>query len=175
MGDEIIRDNIKAEDVLVCSVGGNDIALRPTIATVVNMAALMYMNTHGMIESGWAIGMGHFLHLFRWKIQRYIERLVSKQKPKAVVVNMIYYLDEHPGGSWADGVLQKLGYDTDPTKLQLLIRQVYLRAVCKITIPGVKVIPNPMFEVLDGKDTNDYDNRVEPSVAGGEKLGRQFA
>ena len=36
-------------------------------------------------------------------------QMVSKTKPKAVVVNMIYYLDERPGGSWADPVLQRLG------------------------------------------------------------------
>ncbi len=31
-----------------------------------------------------------------------------------------------------------------------------------------------MFEVLNGKDTNDYVARVEPSIQGGEKLGKAF-
>ena len=30
---------------------------------------------------------------------------------------MLYFLDEQPGGSWADGTLQALGYDTNPDKL----------------------------------------------------------
>ena len=29
----------------------------------------------------------------------------------------------------------------------------------------------PLFEVLDGKNTSDYCQRVEPSAAGGEKMG----
>jgi len=36
------------------------------------------------------------------------------------------------------------------------------------------VIPVPMFKILDGKTTEDYDNRVEPSVQGGKKLGEYF-
>jgi hypothetical protein len=43
-----------------------------------------------------------------------------------------------------------------------------------IKIPGVKVVPVPMFKVLDGSDTLDYDNRVEPSIQGGMKLGKLF-
>jgi len=31
-----------------------------------------------------------------------------------------------------------------------------------------------MFEILNGKDTKDYCNRVEPSVKGGMKLGKLF-
>ena len=30
----------------------------------------------------------------------------------------------------------------------------------------------PLFQVLDPKDTNDYDHRVEPSIQGGEKMGK---
>jgi hypothetical protein len=35
--DEFIRDNIRAEDVLIVSVGANDVALRPTAMTIFNM------------------------------------------------------------------------------------------------------------------------------------------
>lgn len=28
----------------------------------------------------------------------------------------------------------------------------------------------PLFEILDGKDTHDYVERVEPSPAGGHKM-----
>ena len=51
---------------------------------------------------------------------------------------------------------------------------LFERATSKIKIPGTKVVPIPMFKTLDGKDTNDYDNRVEPSVQGGKKLGKMF-
>jgi hypothetical protein len=36
---------------------------------------------------------------------------------------------------------------------------------------GTEVIPFPLFEVLDGKNTEDYLQRVEPSPSGGQKMG----
>ena len=91
-----------------------------------------------------------------------------------IVVCMIYYLDETPGGSWADRVLSLLGYDRDPSKLQLLIRKIFEEATSKIDIEGTTVVPFPMFTVLDGKNSKDYEQRVEPSVQGGKKLGEAF-
>ena len=32
--DEFVRDNIQPEDILICSLGGNDIALKPTCGTI---------------------------------------------------------------------------------------------------------------------------------------------
>jgi len=32
----------------------------------------------------------------------------------------------------------------------------------------------PLFKILDGTNTDDYDNRVEPSVQGGAKMGSAF-
>ena len=36
---------------------------------------------------------------------------------------MLYFLDESPGGSWADGTLKALGYDRNPEKLQTVMRR----------------------------------------------------
>ena len=40
----------------------------------------------------------------------------------------------------------------------------------KISIQGSEVIPLPLFNVLDGKNTSDYVARVEPSSQGGRKM-----
>jgi len=40
----------------------------------------------------------------------------------------------------------------------------------KIQIPGCEVIPIPLFHVLNGKDSEDYVARVEPSQVGGRKM-----
>merc|ERR1719152_833866 len=88
---------------------------------------------------------------------------------------MIYYLDERPGGSWADRVLAALGYDSDPAKLQYIIETLYERIAARgFDVDGTVVEPFPMFRVLDGKDTTDYEQRVEPSVSGGRKLAAAF-
>ena len=36
---------------------------------------------------------------------------------------------------------------------------------------GTEVEPFPLFEVLNGEDSRDYCQRVEPSVQGGKKMG----
>ena len=117
---------------------------------------------------------GYFLHLFGTQVEQYIKELTSVTTPKAVLVCMIYYPDETPSGSWADQVLQLLGYDSDPTKLQTLIRKTFQHATSRITVPGSVVIPVPLFEVLDGKNQEDYRARVEPSALGGQKMAAQF-
>eukprot|EP00520_Triparma_pacifica_P008211 CAMPEP_0118666086 /NCGR_PEP_ID=MMETSP0785-20121206/19008_1 /TAXON_ID=91992 /ORGANISM="Bolidomonas pacifica, Strain CCMP 1866" /LENGTH=74 /DNA_ID=CAMNT_0006560335 /DNA_START=586 /DNA_END=806 /DNA_ORIENTATION=- len=74
---------------------------------------------------------------------------------------MIYYPDVSPRQpSWADAALGFLGYNRNPGKLQLMIRKMYEMAVSEIKIPGVEVVPIPLFEVLDGGDTRDYVARV---------------
>merc|ERR1712187_1026702 len=127
-----------------------------------------------LIRSGWAPGMAYFENLFGDKIQALVRRLVAgKAKPAKVLVCMIYFLDEQPGGSWADYVLEKLGYNSNPGKLQLIIRTLYERLSTRgFDVPGTIVEPFPLFEVLDGKDTDDYCQRVEPSVQGGQKMAQ---
>eukprot|EP00322_Chrysochromulina_rotalis_P028767 CAMPEP_0115865000 /NCGR_PEP_ID=MMETSP0287-20121206/19490_1 /TAXON_ID=412157 /ORGANISM="Chrysochromulina rotalis, Strain UIO044" /LENGTH=327 /DNA_ID=CAMNT_0003319487 /DNA_START=62 /DNA_END=1045 /DNA_ORIENTATION=+ len=169
--DEFVRSHITERDVLVVSCGGNDIALRPTLLTIAAVATLLSM-PKGLIKCGpWgAPGLAHFLGLFRDQTKRFIETLISTKRPRVVVVCMLYYLDEKPGGSWADFVLQKLGYDKDPTKLQLVMRQVFEHATSTIRIDGVEVIPVALYEALDGTISADYEQRVEPSVQGGKKM-----
>lgn len=83
---------------------------------------------------------------------------------------MLYYLDTKPGGSWADRVLSKLGYDKRPEKLQQLLRTIYERGVKQIKLEGTAVVSVPLYEALDGSNTKDYVQRVEPSSQGGRKL-----
>ena len=114
--------------------------------------------------------LGYINHLFGTRVKHYIEKLTAKTKPKRVLVCMIYYLDETPRLSWAGTALKALGYDKDPERLQYLIRRMYVEAVSKIEIPGTRVIPVPLFDVLDGKNSGDYGDRVEPSSQGGRKM-----
>merc|ERR1711879_942062 len=94
--------------------------------------------------------------------------------PKKIVVCMIYYPDEAQTGSWADTSLGHLKYDNNPEQLQLCIRKMYELATAQVEIPGVEVVPCPLFQVLDGKTTGDYCERVEPSPQGGLKMANAF-
>eukprot|EP00163_Fabomonas_tropica_P021489 TRINITY_DN3755_c0_g1_i1.p1 TRINITY_DN3755_c0_g1~~TRINITY_DN3755_c0_g1_i1.p1 ORF type:complete len:289 (+),score=19.15 TRINITY_DN3755_c0_g1_i1:56-922(+) len=124
--DEVVRDMIGEEDILVVSVGGNDIALSPTLGTIFSALQLIYCNSQSSIEAGpsKAWGMGHFIRMFKRDIEAYLTKLTEKTKPKLVVVCMIYFLDEQATGGWADGVLRKLQYDSNPGKLQAAIQAV---------------------------------------------------
>jgi hypothetical protein len=169
--DCFLRDNLRPLDVVVVSIGGNDIALRPTPWTVAAMAALL-MSPRALIPTGWAPGTGHFVRLFRDETQRLLERLTARQRPRRVVVCMLYYLDEAQTDSWAGATLKTLGYNSDPTKLQLLMRTIFALATSQVRLDGVEVVPLPLYEALDGKDPCDYVQRVEPSAQGGAKMAR---
>jgi hypothetical protein len=38
--DQFLRENIQADDILICSIGGNDIALSPTPCTILSLLLL---------------------------------------------------------------------------------------------------------------------------------------
>ena len=116
--------------------------------------------------------MAYFVDLFGHRVQNYVERVLDGARPKRVVVCMIYYLDVHGRGSWADCFLAAMGYNCAPWRLQAAIRKVFELATSRIRIPGVDVLAFPLFEVLDGETPNDYNQRVEPSVQGGEKMAK---
>ena len=143
---------------------------------------------------GCPCGFGYAVDLFGNRVQNYVRRLVARTKPKKVLVCTIYYPGEKRalfargtedaaaatrpssiGPSWADPALRALGYDADPRSTRALIRAVHAHATSRITVPGVPVVPVPLFEVLDPRDARDYEQRVEPSAAGGRKMARAIA
>jgi len=175
--DKFIRDNIRTKDILIVSVGANDIALRPTFATMRNMLQLAWLTPRRSLERGTARSLSHFTSMFKDQVQAYICKMVEKQKPRAVIVCMIYYPLESNASdqqSWADLPLKLLGYNRYPGQLQTAIKKMYELATKKVEIPGTEVMPCPLFEAMDGKSKEDYVARVEPSTEGGRKMALQF-
>jgi len=150
--DKFLRDNIEINDVLVVSVGGNDVALLPTPCTILSMAGLLSLPIK-CVEYGSSCCtvpvddcccgcgastiscagscppcLGYFRHLFGIRVQKYIEKLTARTKPKKILVCMIYYLDENPTSSWAGAALGAMGYDRNPGKLQAFIKKTFEEA-----------------------------------------------
>jgi hypothetical protein len=192
--DIFLRDNIRPEDTLIVSVGGNDVALMPCPCTIAAIGGLLCLPSICM-ERGFSYGtipvddcccgcgpslcscacacppcLGYFRHIFGTRIEKYIEALTAKTKPSKILVCWIYFPDEANTRGWAGPALGALGYNKNPAKLQLLIRLAFQEAVSKIRIQGSTVIPVPLYHVLDGRNTDDYVQRVEPSPAGGRKM-----
>jgi len=199
--DEFIRDNVGEDDYIVMSVGGNDIAMAPTVATIVNVA-LLNLSPHWLIVLGLAPGHRHLTSWMATMVISYVQALTAKTRPKKVVCSMIYYPSVTPSGGWADVALGVLlyrgdsGYDTVlgriwrplgyigyfacPSMLQLVIRTLYRSLEARLAdarqpggpLAGVDVVAFPLFDVLDGMTPSDYNQRVEPSVQGGEKMAK---
>lgn len=174
--DKFIRDNIRSQDVLVVSVGANDIALKPLPCTIAHMLHLAWATPRSSLEKGSAYSLRYFKHLFGTNIQDYVDRMTAKTRPRAVIICMIYFPLESGLGqtSWADAQLKALGYNSWPGQLQAAIKTLYETATRGIEIEGTKVIPCAFHEVLDGKTAGDYTARVEPSEQGGKKMAQKF-
>jgi hypothetical protein len=195
--DIFLRENIREEDTLVVSIGGNDVALAPTPCTILSMLGLLSLPVSCIENATPSCGAvpcddcccgcgasllscgctfppcaGYFRHLFGVRVEKYIQQLTAKTMPKRILVCMIYYPDEnHLQPSWANKALGALGYNTNPAKLQAMIRTTFANATSNISIAGnTTVIPVPLFDVLDGKRSDDFVARVEPSAVGGRKM-----
>lgn len=169
--DEFIRDNIRPQDMLVISVGGNDVALAPSIFTVIFLLTLMLTPLPLLRLLGCCHpGVAYFIFLFKHSVERYAQKLTCKVRPSKIGVCMIYFLDERNGESWANLALKCLCYTFYPALLQARLKFAFERATARVQVPGTVVVPIALFEALDGKCTEDYLYRVEPSVSGGRKM-----
>ena len=92
-----------------------------------------------------------------------VDRVCAKSKPRKILLCVLYYLDEKAGaraawmpwlllsnavagGSWADHTLGAMGYDTNPAKLQLILRTIH-QTLSNSTLPTSGVEFVPLFEV----------------------------
>ncbi|KAK3678433.1 hypothetical protein LTR78_001730 [Recurvomyces mirabilis] len=171
--DKFIRDNIYKDDILIVSVGANDIALSPSASTMRHMAQLAWLTPRSSIDNGTAWSLPHFKHMFKDHTEAYVSRIIEKQKPRAVIVCMIYFPLQADTGAqpgWAESQLKLLGYNHDPGQLQAAIKKIYEQATANVELTGTTVIPCALFEVMNGQTKDDYTARVEPSVEGGKKM-----
>ena len=128
---------------------------------------------------GCPCGFGYAVDLFGNRVQNYVRRLVARTKPKKVLVCTIYYPREKRAARGTEGrgaSLMRYARSTrrGPEKHARAIRAVHAHATSRITVPGVPVVPVPLFEVLDPQDARDYEQRVEPSVVGEGRWRRRF-
>lgn len=159
----MLAAHVTENDVVVVSVGGNDVALAPTPRIAFSALVATYLG------AGW--GEKALYSLFVTELEEYVRKLVRRCKPRLVVLCALYYLDEEPVQSWAGVTLKVLGYNHRPERVQRVIQWV-AEVMGRVHVEGVRVVVAPLFEALDGKDSGDYVARVEPSEEGGRKLAK---
>ena len=172
--DEFIRDNIENTDTLIISIGGNDIAFKPSHKTIFSMIKLLTLNSTESIlkKPAKCWGIKHLISLFKTGIEDYINKLIANTLPKKIMVCGIYFPDENNVSSWANTTLFLTGYNCNPDKLQYAIKAIYNLAISRIEIGNIPIITVPLYNVLNGKKSSDYVERVEPSVLGSEKIAK---
>ena len=169
--DQVVYDQLRPDDVLVCCVGGHDIALAPTRSTILAMASLAYLTPMWCLRGryGWGLGFGHFRRMYHHQLQAFLETITRRCRPRVIVPCLVYNPCVH-GSGWADRALSALNYNKNPQKLHRLSQLIFERAVKRIRIQGSIVAPVNFGSVLDPFDEADYVARVEPSEIGGEKM-----
>ena len=177
--DKFLAQHLAPQDALVVSVGGNDIALAPTTATMTHLAALLLTPTQWLPRPLLALhpSFRYFVRLFRDGVSDYVRKLTAVTQPSCVVVCMIYFpCEQVDAGTWSERLLRMSGYDADPKRLQSLIRIVFEEATAKIALDNStsKVIPVALFDVLDAANAEHYVQRVEPSSAGGRLMAQHL-
>lgn len=155
--DRFVLEHLEPTDVVICSIGGNDIALKPSAATLVALGIGTYLVPQCMLSS--AFRWVPFNPLYDIFYNQTLEHLNRFSKAAKRLVCTLYYPCE-TGTGWANRILQMF----DMGKLQEAIRLCHAMYHCRIG-PSI-----PLYEALDPKDPEDYVCRVEPSVKGGYKI-----
>lgn len=73
--DILICDSISEEDILIVSLGGNDIGLRPSMTTCWHLIQLVYFSSQSALADGTAWCLDYFVKLFRDQLHSYITQL----------------------------------------------------------------------------------------------------
>lgn len=166
--DEFVRDHLREKDVLVVSVGGNDVALHPTPKTGMHLLCLLctpscLLRYH---PSFW-----YLVRIFKDQTEQYLNLLTSRCVPSRIVLCMVYFpctvVDQ---AGWGNGLLKLSGYNHNPDYIQTLFRMIYEEATRKVRLEGCDVWPIPLFDVLDADNPDHYIQRLEPSVEGGKLM-----
>lgn len=172
---------ITRTDVVVLSAGGNDVVLRPTLATVSALAAVLSCGSDAAIDRGDALGFATLRSIFCDKMQAVVDKLCAHAAPAAIVILFPYFpqvFSNTAAPGWADTQLGLMGYNANPERLQRMMRAMFRHATRAIRAPSesTRIRHVPLFDVLDASaESKDYISRVEPSGGGGEKIATRLA
>ena len=165
--DIFVRDHLRTTDSLVISVGGNDIALKPSYRTIAHMTSLLATPGSLLHKNP---SFGYFVNYFVTGIRKYVEKLTKYVRPQHVIV-VFPYFPSLTGTGWADTALMLMGYGQWPGRLQLIMRSIYdavTQELIGTTGTGLTVLP--LYDIFDPRIEKDYVARVEPSASGGKKI-----
>jgi len=169
--DEFIRDNLTEKDLLIISIGGNDLYSTLNFKRMTSM--INFFLTKNPDKFAESEKFQCFVDLFKNQTEDYIKSLIAKHKPRKIIVCSLY----HPsieGKGWADKLLSLIRYKKNPSKVHKVVEAIFEQATEKIKIPGVAIFPVKLWELLDWRQPDNFIERVYPSAKGGKELSQGF-
>lgn len=145
---------LKERDIILISLGGNDIALKPSVDIMFSLG------TYLLFEN--SISYNYLYLYFETRFKKYLERINHKN-----VYLCGLYFPCVKGNGWCDTTLNLIGYNSNPLKIQKLIKKLYTDLSIKLNMKYI-----PLYECLDCNNELEYVQRVEPSSVGSEKIAK---
>ena len=169
--DQIIIDNIKQDDILVISIGSNDIISKPTGDFISRLMKVCPDQTEYVNYDE----LKYFAEYFYNNILTYIKQLCIKNVPKLIIICGAYFPSITKGKSmWSNQVLDLIDYNVYPSKLQSVLSYLYNESLTKINIDGYNIKYITYSDILDGSDDDYYYNRLYLSNKGGYILSKKL-
>ncbi|CAD7939085.1 unnamed protein product [Amoebophrya sp. A120] len=173
--DQVVADRVTPDDVLVVSVGHNDMAFYRT-------RDVEHVLKHGTTDDKVArMAVELFHDVYKRNLEAYLNKVLDGKRCKLLVVCMLYNLDENDNqdDDWSllngvEPMYAKIGFRKNPElkrRFKVALHAVFEALISKVQVANEdKVVPLELSRALDGTDTTMYELRNEPSVLGGKAM-----
>lgn len=162
--DYFVISHIQDGDVVIISIGGNDLILKPSSSMLVAMGLGNYLIPQFCLDTALVWLPNPLSELFERSTQEYVDLFSGKKIEKIVCTP---YFPCVNGDGWASRMLNRIHMD----KAQTVIRFVHENYHKSLKNIDATV---PLYEALDYQNDGDYKYRVEPSVQGGRKIAEKL-
>lgn len=164
--DGFVLSHLQSGDMVVASIGGNDLILKPSTSVLVTMGVGTYLIPQWCLGTALTWLPNPLYELFATQTQEYLN-LFNKVYRKVICTP---YFPCASGGGWANRVLRHI----DMIKAQTVIRAIHELYHKSLQQQDDGTIAVPLYEALDWHCEGDYKCRVEPSVDGGRKIAQEI-
>lgn len=179
--DLIVRDSVTKNDIVALQLGGNDYYIGPVRKMIEKIGAQRAFDPQEIFNIG--------KYLFADSAIRYLEKLFTKEKPRMVILGA-YYRTIYQEPAFLD--LAKLFKQVNPADhpstegpdqdyMWAYVSKV-LKDLVKNDLKHLKEWKNTKFVVADflleanvGLEDGDISHGVEPTIQGGNKMGKYLA
>lgn len=178
--EDYVSSNLTENDILIVSIGGNDLALKLNIPIILNLCLSLFLSDDLLRKNPYLIY--YILDIYKNYLKQFLLDIIKYKKPKMIVLCGVYFPCIDYQDSWCKNILNIMKYNVPSYRknihcvLEMLFEEG-LKSLNSENIPeleGIEIKYIPLYKVLNCEDKEDYVAGVEPSVQGGEKMAEAF-